>query len=149
MSIHQRAAAYRSKGAEVSPARLLVMLYDRLGRDLDDAEVSIRTDDRPGARFALLHAQEIVTELETALDPAAWSAAVELSSIYVYLQARLVRANVHQDLEAIHECRAAIEPLHEAWTKVWQAETAAIPRPTVHDGTPTAREGLPAVDVVG
>lgn len=129
MSTYERAAAFRSTEAVVSPARLLVMLYDRLIRDLDDAADSIRTGDRPSASFALLHAQEIVTELETALDPDAWDAAAELSSIYMYLQARLVRANVHQDLQAIHDCRVATDPLREAWTKIWQDEVASVVQP--------------------
>ena len=143
MSTYERAAAFRSTEAVVSPARLLVMLYDRLIRDLDDAADSIRVGDRPSASFALLHAQEIVTELETALDPDAWDAAAELSSIYMYLQARLVRANVHQDLDAIHDCRVAIGPLREAWTKIWQDESATVVRPS------SERDGHLAFDAVG
>ncbi len=142
MSTYQRAAAFRTTEAVVSPVRLLVMLYDRLIRDLDDAADSIRTGDRASASFALVHAQEIVTELETALDPDAWDAAAELSSIYVYLQARLVRANLHQDLQAIHDCRVATDPLREAWTKIWQDEAAKVVRPT-------EREGHLAFDAVG
>ncbi|MDQ2677248.1 MAG: flagellar export chaperone FliS [Actinomycetota bacterium] len=143
MSTYQRAAAFRSSEAVVSPVRLLVMLYDRLIRDLDDAADSIRTGDRPSASFALVHAQEIVTELETALDPDAWDAAAELSSIYVYLQARLVRANLHQDLQAIHDCRVATDPLREAWTKIWQDEAAKVVRPVAQS------EGHLAFDAVG
>ena len=143
MSTYQRAAAFRSSEAVVSPVRLLVMLYDRLIRDLDDAADSIRTGDRASASFALVHAQEIVTELETALDPDAWDAAAELSSIYVYLQARLVRANLHQDLQAIHDCRVATDPLREAWTKIWQDEAAKVVRPAPQS------EGHLAFDAVG
>ena len=143
MSTYERAAAFRTTEAVVSPVRLLVMLYDRLIRDLDDAADSIRTGDRASASFALVHAQEIVTELETALDPDAWDAAAELSSIYVYLQARLVRANLHQDLQAIHDCRVATDPLREAWTKIWQDEAAKVVRPS------TEREGHLAFDAVG
>lgn len=143
MSLHQRAAAFSASEAVVSPVRLLVMLYDRLIRDLDDAEDSIRTGDRPSASFALLHAQEIVTELESALDPDSWGAAIELSSIYVYLQARLVRANVHQDLHAIRDCRVAIDPLREAWTKVWQDEAAKVVQPAQR------ADGHVAFDAVG
>ena len=143
MSTYQRAAAFRSDEAVVSPVRLLVMLYDRLIRDLDDAEDSIRTGDRPSAGFALVHAQEIVTELESALDPDAWDAAAELSSIYMYLQARLVRANLYQDLDALNDCRVATDPLREAWTKIWQDEAAKVVRPSQHE------DGHLAFDAVG
>jgi flagellar protein FliS len=155
MSMRSPVNRFRSDEAAVPPARLLVMLYDRLVRDLDDAEVSLTTGDRAGARIALLHAQEIVSELESALDPSVWSAAVELSSIYVYLQGRLVNANIHQDLNAVAECRAAIDPLREAWTQAWQQETAAAnavrfapaaPDVATFDGQPAPRV---SVDIVG
>ncbi len=137
---------FRADEAAVPPARLLVLLYDRLARDLDDAEVSIRTGDHAGARIALLHAQDIVSELESALDPSVWTAAVELSSIYVYLQGRLVNANIHRDLDSVAECRAAIDPLREAWTLAWQQESIATPAPVAD---PTSPEPRVSVDVVG
>lgn len=121
MALTPPASKFNAESAAVTQPRLLVMLYDRLARDLDDAEVSIRTGDRYGANIALLHAQEIVSELECALDKSVWSAARELSSVYLYIQGRLVRANVAQDLAALEQCRVAIEPLHDAWTEVWRA----------------------------
>lgn len=125
MAMRTPADRFRADEAAIPPARLLVMLYDRLARDLDDAETAIRTGDRAAARVALLHAQDIVSELERALDPSVWAGAVELSSVYVYLQGRLVNANIHQDLASVEECRAAIDPLREAWTLAWQQESVA------------------------
>jgi len=139
---------FRADEAAVPPARLLVLLYDRLARDLDDAETAIRAADGAAARLALLHAQDIVSELEQALDPSVWTAAVELSTIYVYLQGRLVNANIHQDLASVEACRAAIDPLREAWTLAWQQESTAVaPAPAlVADGPAASRA---SVDVLG
>jgi len=120
MSLSSPVSRFNDERAAVTPSRLLVLLYDRLLRDLDDAEASIRTSDRYGANVALQHAQEIVSELESALDPTVWSAAGELSSIYLYVQGRLVRANIAQDLTALAECREAIDPLRAAWTEAWE-----------------------------
>ncbi|CAN5609033.1 hypothetical protein BH10ACT3_BH10ACT3_23000 [soil metagenome] len=120
MSLSSPVSRFNDERAAVTPSRLLVLLYDRLMRDLDDAETSIRSGDRYGANVALQHAQEIVSELESALDPTVWSAAGELSSIYLYVQGRLVRANIAQDLTALAECREAIDPLRTAWTEAWE-----------------------------
>jgi flagellar secretion chaperone FliS len=154
------AARFSAESAAMTPSRMLVLLYERLIRDLDDAEVSIGTGDRYGANVALLHAQEIVSELERALDPQVWNAAGELSSIYMYVQGRLVRANIAQDLTALAQCREAIEPLRVAWTEAWQQVSQGVPTaggaavpggPTVDGGRPTpapAAERVP-LDIAG
>ncbi len=104
------------------------MLYDRVMRDLDDAEAAIRAGDRHGSNKALLHAQDIVAELELALDPSVWDAAKELATVYVFALGRLVRANVAMDLVALEEVRTALGPLRDAWTKAWEATlTPAAP----------------------
>ena len=131
MTLSTPVSRFSAESAAVTPSRMLVLLYDRLLRDLDDAEVSIRTGDRYGSNVALLHAQEIVSELEHALDPTVWSAAGELSSIYLYVQGRLVRANVAQDLSALAECREAIDPLRTAWTEAWQQISQGVPSAVV------------------
>ena len=48
-----------------SPAKLLVMLYDRLVMDLVHGEEGIRTNDRDLAAKRINHAQEILLELRT------------------------------------------------------------------------------------
>ena len=127
MTLSSPASRFSAESAVLTPSRMLVLLYDRLLRDLDDAEVSIGTGDRYGANIALLHAQEIVSELEHALDPSVWGAAGELSSIYLYVQGRLVRANVAHDLTALAECRDAMDPLRNAWNEAWQQLSMGVP----------------------
>jgi flagellar secretion chaperone FliS len=50
-----------------SPAKLLVMLYDRLVLDLSRAEQALLARDRESASQQLMHAQDIVIELRTSL----------------------------------------------------------------------------------
>jgi flagellar protein FliS len=98
-----------------SPARLLVMLYDRLVLDLVRAEQALRDGDREAGSAQLLHAQEIVLELTTTLDTGAWSGAPALAQLYVFLLNELMAANVHADPERTAGCRKLIEPLSDAW----------------------------------
>ena len=58
--------------ATASPARLLIMLYDRLVRDLVTAEEAAAKGDLTTMSSELVHAQAIVLELRTSLDTTVW-----------------------------------------------------------------------------
>jgi flagellar protein FliS len=111
-----------------SPARLLVMLYDRLVLDLIRAEQALRDGDRESGSAQLLHAQEIVLELTTTLDTDAWSGAPALAQLYVFLLNELMAANVRADAGRTAGCRTLIEPLRDAWHQAaLEAATASAP----------------------
>jgi flagellar protein FliS len=113
----------------VSQGRLLVLLYERLLRDLDDAVVGIAARDRERAHRSLVHAQDIVSELDLALDHERWPGAAQQSAIYRFLLQQLVRANIDQDAQLVRECRAVVAPLAETWTEAWK-QTSSAPTPT-------------------
>lgn len=101
--------------ATASPARLLVMLYDRLALDLERGEELVRAGNRMGANEQLIHAQDIIMELQTSLDVDAWDGGEGLSALYAFLGTELVRANVKQDADKVAACRQIVEPLRTAW----------------------------------
>ncbi len=101
--------------ATASPARLLVMLYDRLILDLVNAEQAARAQDIARMGSELLHAQDIVLELRTSLDITLWDGARGLSDLYTFLYGELVTANVKRDADRIASCRGLVEPLRDAW----------------------------------
>lgn len=143
MALRSPISQFKAESSFVTQQRLLVMLYDRVMRDLDDAEAAIRSGDRHGSNQALLHAQDIVAELERALDPTVWDAAKELATVYVFILGRLLRANVAMDLVALDDARTALGPLRDAWTKAWQA-TLAAPATTGAPGVPAGVGVVPA-----
>lgn len=100
-----------------SPARLVVMLYDRLVKDLNVALVGIERRDVESTHRALLHAQEIVTELAASLDTTRWPAGEGLLALYDYVVSRLVLANATKDAGIVEECLALVTPLREAFTE--------------------------------
>ena len=106
-----------------SPARLLVMLYDRLVLDLQRAAEAQTLDDHAAAAPELMHAQEIVLELQGALRTDVWDGAAGLSAIYTWLYRELVRANVQRDVTATTACLDLVLPLADAWREA--ALTAA------------------------
>jgi len=109
-----------------SPARLLVMLYERLVLDLSQAEVAMRAGRREEGGEKLMHAQEIVLELRATLDEDAWAGAAGLAQIYEFVVNELITANIKADVDRIVSCRSLVEPLLDAWR---QAALAAADNP--------------------
>ncbi|NUR09862.1 MAG: flagellar export chaperone FliS [Nocardioidaceae bacterium] len=110
-----RNAYLASMVTTASPARLLVLLYDRLLRDLQQAAELQDAGAHLEAAPHLLHAQEIVLELHSSLQVDVWEGAERLSAIYTFLHRELVRANVKCDVEVTRSCHALVEPLADAW----------------------------------
>jgi flagellar protein FliS len=101
--------------ATMSPARMIIALYDRLVLDFDRALEALQGRDLSAAHVALVHAQDIVNELNDALDVDAWPAAASVAEIYRYLLAELIAANLAKDPRRIADCRRIVEPLRDAW----------------------------------
>jgi len=106
-----------------SPAKLLIMLYDRLVLDLAQGEEALRNGERETANDKLTHAQDILLELRTSLDIEAWSGAPGLASLYGFLITELIGANIGRDADRVAACRALVEPLRDAWR---EAAVAAV-----------------------
>jgi flagellar secretion chaperone FliS len=126
------ASRYKSDGmAASSPQKLVVLIYDRLARDLDTAVTAIEAREIEGAHRALVNAQDLVFELQLALDAELWPGAVELESIYDYLLGLLVAANLKKSVELVKRCIDIVAPLRETWTEAYQmiqrGETVAAP----------------------
>ena len=98
-----------------SPAALLTMLYDRICRDLVTAQTALAERDMGKASSELVHAQQIVMELNTSLDRTKWDGAAALGDLYTWLHGELVAANLKKDADRVATCREIVEPLRDAW----------------------------------
>jgi flagellar protein FliS len=129
-----------------SPARLVVMLYERLVLDLRTAEEALTATppDRSEATGRLIHAQQIVLELISGLDTTAWSGGPGLVSIYVFLSSELAAANIAADAARVVTCRQLVEPLRDAWREAAAriaAGASGTASGTAPDGAPTDAVG--------
>lgn len=109
--------------ATASPAKLLLMLFDRLVMDLSRGEQALQAGDRPEANTHLKHAQDIVTELHVSLNLDAWDGAAGLAALYSFIQTELISANVRGDAAKVTAIRDLVEPLRDTWR---QAALAAV-----------------------
>jgi flagellar protein FliS len=109
----------------VSPAKLVLMLYDRLVKDLEDAEEAIKGRQIATASDKLVHAQDIIMELHSGLNPDMWSGGPGLASLYLWFHGELIRANVAKDAGLVSTVRKQIEPLQDAWHQAAKAPVDA------------------------
>ncbi len=121
--MNARNAYVTSSVQTASPSRLLVMLVERLARDVEQAAAAQEAGDHATASVQLMHAQEIVIELLTSLRPDVWDGAGRLGSIYGWLHKELVRANITRDATVTRDCQRLIDPLVDTWR---QAALAAV-----------------------
>lgn len=115
----------RERVLSATPAQLVTMLYDRVLLDLARAEAAQVESDWTAATTHLLHAQDVIAELSSSLDVAAWKGAPDLLAIYTYLTKQLIAANVSRDVTSTRECAALLGPLRWAW--IAAAEGLAAP----------------------
>lgn len=113
---HDPRAAYMDASvATASPARLLVMLCERLVLDVRKGLQAQRAGEHAEAGRQLVHAQDIVLELRCSLDVDAWEGGPGLASIYDFLHLQLVRANVGRDAATTEGCLRLVEDLCATW----------------------------------
>lgn len=101
-----------------SPAQLVVMLYDRLLKDLTMAEEGLGANDIAASHRALMHAQDIVHELSTSLDTSVWKEGESLVRIYDWVLEELIAANLEKDATHVQNVREVMEPLRDTWAEV-------------------------------
>ena len=115
----------RDSVTTASPVRLVTMLYDRLARDIDDAELAISMANPQRAHNALRHAQDIVQEFTNSLDVESWSGGQGLQGLYAWLMEQLVASNLTKDASLLMGCREVVEPLREAWHEAANTQMVA------------------------
>jgi len=120
---------FRSDGRSVSPERLVILLYDRLSRDLRDALNAIEAEEMELRHKALLHAQQIVEELSYAVRPDLWDGGDRLISLYDFVLELLVKGNVGADSAAIQHAAKIIDGLADAWRQAYVAVTPTTTAP--------------------
>lgn len=98
-----------------SPERLLVMLCDRLVLDVQRGVAALGAGATVEAHGHLMHAQEIVTHLRATLRVEGWDGGPGLASLYDWLHAQLVQANIRKDAGIAEGCLSLAQDLAVTW----------------------------------
>jgi flagellar secretion chaperone FliS len=115
MKTNARAAYLDASVATASPARLLVMLFDRLVLDVQRGLEAQRNGDLPETHRQLTHAQDILLELATSLRPEEFRGGYDLAALYGFLHRQLVMANVRKDAAITDEVLTLVTELCDTW----------------------------------
>lgn len=108
-----------------SPLELVIMMYDGAIRFINQAKKVLAEKDYVTANKALQRAQDIIDELNISLNPEAGEIAANLRSLYVYINQRLIEANMKKDGKILDEVLQLLTTLRSSWT-----ELQAAKRPT-------------------
>ena len=106
-----------SKVLTASPAELTLMLYDGAIKFCNIAVMAIGQNDIQGAHTNIVKAEKIVDYLRTTLDMR-YEVSKDFERVYVYLQRRLVEANMHKDIVIIEEVRSHLQSMRDTWKEV-------------------------------
>lgn len=115
MMTNARATYMDASIATASPARLLVMLYERLVLDVQRGLDAQRRNDLQETHAQLTHAQDIVMELHSSLRVEGFKGGQDLAALYSYLHRRLVLANMRKDADITAECLQIVSELCNTW----------------------------------
>jgi flagellar protein FliS len=123
-----RTAYLESTVSTASPARLLIMLVDRLVLDVQRGLDAQRDQDFDAAHRHLTHAQEIVIELSSTLRVDACPGGAGLAELYRWLTVQLIQANVTRDVAVTETSLALAAELAQMWRDA-ALQHAAVPAP--------------------
>src|SRR5690348_6152551 len=115
MTTHARAAYLDASIATASPARLLVMLCERLVLDVQRALDAQERSELETTQHQLVHAQELEMELHSSLRPDGFKGGRDLAALYGFLHSELVRANISKDAGVTAGCLRIVTGLAETW----------------------------------
>lgn len=114
-NVNARAAYLDASVATASPARLLVMLFDRLVLDVQRGLDAQRRGDLEDTNKHLTHAQDILLELSSSLRPDQFKGGYDLAALYSFLHRQLVMANMRKDASITDEVLTLVTDLCDAW----------------------------------
>ena len=102
-----------------SPDRLMVMLFEAACRHMESAAAQLDALDRKGAAVGIRKTQDIVQELLGTLNPAVQpELCAQLADVYAFTLARLVKAQVSGEAQAVRDAHKVFAPVAQAFAQV-------------------------------
>ena len=118
--------AYKQVDVETaSQGKLIVLLFNGAIQRSEEAKRLILSEpmDVTAIHNKLVRAQDIVSELRSALDLNMGEIAANLDRSYEYFHHLLVKANIQKDVGLIDECVELMTVLRDTWEEVFQQVT--------------------------
>lgn len=105
--------------------KLLLMLYRGALRFLNSAKTALLEGDMESVNRNLLRAEDIITELISALNLEAGEVAGRLLQLYDYIHHLLVQGNIKKEVQFLEQAETLLFELSETWKEALRDERAA------------------------
>ena len=106
-----------SKILTASPAELTLMLYEGAIKFCNIAIMGIEQKDVEKAHTNIMKTERIINHLRVTLDMK-YPVAQDFERIYVYLEQRLLEANMKKDKEILEEVNTHLRSVRDTWKEV-------------------------------
>ncbi len=106
-----------SKILTASPAELTLMLYEGAIKFCNIAMAAVEQKDVEKAHTNIVKAQKIVDYFRQTLDMK-YEVSQDFERVYVYLEQRLVEANLKKDKEILEEVTTHLRSMRDTWKEV-------------------------------
>lgn len=118
MALPNAFAQYNNnKVLTATPAELTLMLYEGAIKFCNIAGIAMEQKNIQKAHTNIIKTQKIIEYLRQTLDMK-YPVAKDFEDIYVYLEKRLVEANVKKDHEILNECLGHLRAIRDTWKEV-------------------------------
>lgn len=114
-----------SKILTASPAELTLMLYEGAIKFCNIAVMGIEQKDIEKAHINILKTERIINHLRVTLDMK-YPVAQDFERIYVYLEQRLLEANMKKDTEILEEVLTHLRSVRDTWKEVMRINGKAV-----------------------
>lgn len=115
-----------SKILTASPAELTLMLYEGAIKFCNMAILAIEKKDMEKANHNIIRVQKIIEEFRATLDMK-YPVAQDFDRVYIYLQQRLIEANISKDKEILEEINTHIRSMRDTWKEVMRRNKIPVP----------------------
>lgn len=123
MALPNAYAQYKnSRILTASPAELTLMLYEGAIKFCNIAIEGCKASDIQKAHTHIVKTERIISHLRMTLDMK-YPVAQDFERIYLYLEKRLVQANVTKDPEILEEVNTHLRSVRDTWKEVMKAAT--------------------------
>ena len=106
-----------SKILTASPAELTLMLYEGAIKFCNIAITAVEQKDIQKAHDNIVKTQKIIEHFRVTLDMK-YPVAQDFERVYVYLEQRLVQANMKKDPEILQEVLEHLHTMRDTWKEV-------------------------------
>ncbi len=111
-------AQYRQTQVQTAaPEQLVLMLYDGAIKFCLQGKECIEKKDISGANTALIRVQDIISELQFAVNSDVGEIAEQLALLYDYLYRRALDANLAKDATIVDEIISMVRDLRATWVE--------------------------------